>query len=35
MEDLKIQTVLDRDIDVLFKTHPVLCDRDYLNRQDL
>jgi hypothetical protein len=32
MEDLKIKTVLDRDIDVLFKTHPILSEKDLLNR---
>ena len=32
MQDLKVQTVLDRDIEVMFKTHPHLNDKDILNR---
>ena len=35
MQDLKVQTVLDRDLEVMFKTHTLLSDKDILNRSDL
>lgn len=35
LNDLKITSVTERDIDVFLKTHSVLSNKDKMTRQDL